>query len=156
MAITALPTPPSRADLPAAFSSRADALLGALPTFVTEANAQAADLNAKKAAFDTDYGNAMAAGLANAATNAATATTKANAAAASAGTAQSAADSASAAWAAALASNPDLNPVFRMNPSTIGTDTTLPTGYNAYSAGPLVIGEGVSVTLEEHANWTIV
>lgn len=156
MPISALPTPPSRADSPANFSNRADALLGALPTFVTETNAVQADLNTKKAAFDVDYANAMAAGLANAATNAATATTKATAAAASASTASTAADAANAAWAAALAANPDLNPVFRMNPTTVATDTTLPTGYNAYSAGPLVIGEGVSVTLEEHANWTIV
>jgi len=45
MAITALPTPPSRQD-PANFSDRADAFLGALPTFTTEANALAADVNA--------------------------------------------------------------------------------------------------------------
>lgn len=37
MPITALPTPPSRLD-PANFSTRADAFLGALPQFVTEAN----------------------------------------------------------------------------------------------------------------------
>lgn len=43
MAITPLPTPPSRS-APATFSTLADAFLGALPTFVTEANAQAAAL----------------------------------------------------------------------------------------------------------------
>ena len=43
MAITPLPTPPSRS-APSTFSTLADALLGALPTFVTEANAQAAAL----------------------------------------------------------------------------------------------------------------
>ena len=47
MAITALPTPPSRQD-PANFSDRADAFLGALPTFTTEANALATDVNAKQ------------------------------------------------------------------------------------------------------------
>ena len=47
MAITALPTPPSRQD-PANFSDRADAFLGALPTFATEANALATDVNAKQ------------------------------------------------------------------------------------------------------------
>lgn len=156
MAISALPTPPSRANSPADFSTRADALLGALPTFVTEANAQAADFNAKKTQFDADLATAMNAGLASAATNAATATTKAAAAAVSSAAAETAANEANAAWAAALASNPGLNPVFRMNPSTIASNTTLPTGYNAYSAGPLVIGEGVSVTLEDNANWTIV
>jgi len=43
MAITPLPPAPSRSD-PANFSDEADALLGALDTFVTEANAQAAAL----------------------------------------------------------------------------------------------------------------
>ena len=47
MAITPLPTPPSRQD-PANFSDRADAFLGALPTFTTEANALATDVNAKQ------------------------------------------------------------------------------------------------------------
>jgi hypothetical protein len=45
MAITALPTPPSRDD-PTNFATRADAFLGALPTFATEANAQASTVNA--------------------------------------------------------------------------------------------------------------
>lgn len=44
MSITALPTPPSRND-PANFAARGDAFLGALPTFATEANALALDLN---------------------------------------------------------------------------------------------------------------
>lgn len=37
--ITALPSPPSRSDVPATFITKADALLGALPLFVTETNA---------------------------------------------------------------------------------------------------------------------
>jgi len=46
MAITALPATPNRAtDNAAAFSSKADALLGALAGFVAEANAQAAAMN---------------------------------------------------------------------------------------------------------------
>ena len=44
MTITALPTPPSRTDA-ANFSARADAFLGALPTFGTEANALAVEVN---------------------------------------------------------------------------------------------------------------
>lgn len=44
MAITALPTPPSRQD-PANFADRADEFLGALPLFVTEANTLATDVN---------------------------------------------------------------------------------------------------------------
>lgn len=45
MTITALPTPPSRADDPANFSAKADTFLGALPQFATEANALASDVN---------------------------------------------------------------------------------------------------------------
>lgn len=37
--VTALPTPPSRADAPATFNTRADAFLDALPTFQAELNA---------------------------------------------------------------------------------------------------------------------
>ena len=49
MAITPLPTPPSRDD-PANFATRADAFLGALPDFATEANALAVDVNDDAAA----------------------------------------------------------------------------------------------------------
>lgn len=78
--ITALPTPPSRSDAPDLFSARGDAFLGALPTFRTEANAQADYTDARVSA-------AFAAGLENAATNAATATTKASEASGSASSA---------------------------------------------------------------------
>lgn len=41
------------------------------------------------------------------------------------------------------------------NPSTLSADLTIPSFYNAYSAGPLTIGEGVDVTIGDNANWTI-
>jgi hypothetical protein len=66
MAITPLPTPPSRED-PNNFAARADALLAALMTFVTECNAMAAGINANEI---------------SAAASASTATTKAGDAAA--------------------------------------------------------------------------
>lgn len=47
MAITALPTPPSRSD-PTNFATEADAFLGALPLFQTEANDLQIDVNAKQ------------------------------------------------------------------------------------------------------------
>lgn len=47
MAITALPTPPSRQD-PDNFADQADALVAALVTFVTEANALQSDVNSKQ------------------------------------------------------------------------------------------------------------
>jgi hypothetical protein len=64
--------------------------------------------------------------------------------------------SAAAAWTAALAANPDLNPSVRMNPSTIATDFTVASYYNAFSGGPLTIGEGVSVTLNDFSEWSII
>lgn len=52
MAITALPPPPDRAS-PSTFAAKGDALLSALPTFVTEANALQADVNAKQVSAAT-------------------------------------------------------------------------------------------------------
>lgn len=46
--ISALPTPPSRADDTTTFSAKADALLGALPDFVTEANTLRDEVNAMR------------------------------------------------------------------------------------------------------------
>lgn len=63
MAITPLPTPPSRDD-PANFATRADAFLGALPDFATEANALAVDVNADAAAAAADATAAEAAAAA--------------------------------------------------------------------------------------------
>lgn len=52
MAITALPTPPSRADA-VNFADRGDAFLGALPAFQSEANALAADVTTKQGIAST-------------------------------------------------------------------------------------------------------
>lgn len=71
MAITALPTPPSRQD-PTNFATRADAFMAALPTFATEATALQADVNAKQAAAASSRTEA-ATSETNAAASAATA-----------------------------------------------------------------------------------
>jgi hypothetical protein len=63
MAITPLPTPPSRDD-PTNFATRADAFLGALPDFATEANALAVDVNADAVAAAADAADAVAAAAA--------------------------------------------------------------------------------------------
>lgn len=60
MAITPLPTPPSRND-PTNFSARGDAFLGALPAFATEANALAVDVNADAVSAAADAATAEAA-----------------------------------------------------------------------------------------------
>lgn len=59
MSITALPDIPSRSD-PSTFSTKADAFLGALPTFVTEANALQTDVNAKQKAAAVSAAAALA------------------------------------------------------------------------------------------------
>ena len=69
MAITPLPTPPSRND-PTNFAARGDAFLGALPTFATEANALAVDVNADAvAAAAAEVAATAAASAATAAAN---------------------------------------------------------------------------------------
>ena len=60
MAISSLPTPPSRQD-PINFNDRADAFLGALPTFQTEANALQVDVNTKSDNVTASYNAVMAA-----------------------------------------------------------------------------------------------
>jgi hypothetical protein len=43
----------------------------------------------------------------------------------------------------------------RMNPSTITTNQTIASGYNAGSFGPITIAEGTTVTLNTNSNWSI-
>lgn len=70
MAITPLPTPPSRDD-PTNFATEADAFLGALPDFATEANALAVAVNADAvAAAASEVAAESAAAAAVAAANA--------------------------------------------------------------------------------------
>jgi hypothetical protein len=71
MAITPLPTPPSRSD-PANFADRGDAFLGSLPTFTTEANALATavnqnEINAELAETNAETAQAAAEAAASAA-----------------------------------------------------------------------------------------
>ena len=74
MAITPLPTPPSRQD-PLNFADRADDFLGQLPQFATEANELATDVNAKQVAAASSASSASASAVTaqNAATAAQTA-----------------------------------------------------------------------------------
>lgn len=92
--ITALPTPPSRDD-PTNFASRADAFLGALPTFATQANALAGEVNTYASTATTQASTATSA--------ASTATTQAGLA----NTAKLAAQAAQAAAEAVVATIPE-------------------------------------------------
>lgn len=70
--------------------------------------------------------------------------------------AAAAADSAAqaAAYASqAQATNPD-SPI-RLNPSRVTANFTVPSGYNAASVGPIAIAEGVTVTVQDNATWSI-
>ena len=147
--ITSLPTPPSRSDS-VNFAARGDAFLAALPTFATEANALASETNA-------------AAVSAASAANAAQVDRVAAAAAAAAVAAQSPVSNAAAAAASATAAavyasqaqatNP--NSPIRLNPREISADITIGSDYNAASTGPLTIGEGITVTVNNNATWSI-
>jgi hypothetical protein len=86
MAISPLPTIPSRQQPEATFATNGDNFLGALPTFVTEANALAADVNSKE--------STVSSAAATATTKAGEALASANAAAASASEASGFADAA--------------------------------------------------------------
>jgi hypothetical protein len=86
--ISPLPTPPSRSQSPETFSVEADAFLGALPEFQTDANAQATYLDAlaiavdvDAAAADADAAAALASQIAAAASETAAALSETNAAA---------------------------------------------------------------------------
>jgi hypothetical protein len=48
-----------------------------------------------------------------------------------------------------------MSSLISMNPSTVTTNIIIPSGYNAYSSGPLTIGEDITVTLNDNSNWTI-
>lgn len=61
--ITPLPTPPSRSQSPQTFSADADAFLGALPDFQSDANALGSYLDGVAAAVDVDAATAAAAAL---------------------------------------------------------------------------------------------
>jgi hypothetical protein len=147
--ISALPTPPSRSDS-INFAARGDAFLTALPQFQTEANAVAAEINAaatnaasSASAAQADRVSAAAAAAAVAAqspvSNAAAAAASAAAAAVYASTAQ--------------ATNPD-SPI-RLNPREISANITIGSDYNAASTGPITIGDGITVTVNNNATWSI-
>ena len=46
--------------------------------------------------------------------------------------------------------------VFQLNEQTVTADYTIPNGYNAVSAGPITINDGVTVTVDDGEHWSIV
>ena len=49
----------------------------------------------------------------------------------------------------------DTNGIIRINASTLTENCTITTGYNASSAGPLVIANNVTVQISNNSTWTI-
>ena len=43
-----------------------------------------------------------------------------------------------------------------LNSNTVTANTTIPSGYNGFSAGPMVIANGVTVTVATGSNWVTV
>ena len=129
--ITALPTPPSRADS-TNFSTRGDAFLGALPTFVTEANAVGSEATAAAAA--------AAASASAAAASQSTASTAAAAVAAQSPVANAAAAAASAAAAAASAAAAAQTSGAVAATTLSASSTVSGTGFSTYLASPPAIG----------------
>ena len=111
MAMTPLPDPPSRQD-PVTFSDKSDALLGALPAFVTEANALQVDVLAKQviasdAATAADgSADAAAASAVTAGEHKDAALAHKNAAAASAGAAAASLEALNNTWLGAFSADP--------------------------------------------------
>lgn len=119
------------------------ALVPQLNTQNTENNAINATVLANAAAVAADRTLAQAAAAAVASQSPAS---NAAAAAAAAATAQAYAS-------LAQATNPD-SPI-RLNPRRIAANFTVPTGYNAASTGPITVADGVAVTVETGAAWSV-
>jgi hypothetical protein len=124
--------------------------LAALPTFVTEANALQADVNAKQVAAAV---SAAAAASDRIVTQAAAAAVNVTNPVANAAAAAASAASAAAFASTAQATNPD-SPI-RINPREITTNFTLASNYNAASVGPITVSDGVTVTVSDNATWSI-
>lgn len=145
------PTPgPSTLD-PINFDGRTDAFHAFFPDWV----------NVKLVAvlqWIRDRANEMLANSNAAAAAAAAATAAANStavqnASANAAAAQAAATAAGQYAAQAQATNPD-SPI-RLNPRRVSNNLTIPANYNAASAGPIAIDDGVNVTVAPGGNWSI-
>lgn len=61
-------------------------------------------------------------------------------------------DSATSKWK----NSNELRSAIRFNPQTISTNTTIPSGYNGMTAGPITIADGVIVTVSDNSAWSIV
>lgn len=55
-----------------------------------------------------------------------------------------------------LTVNGDVAGTFFVNPTTVSANYTIPTNYNAMTAGPITVNSGVTVTVPSGSTWTVV
>ena len=146
MPITPLPKTPNRSTSPETFADDGDNFLGALPTFATEANALAADVNAKQIT--------TSAAASTASTKAGEASASATQASTSAGAASTKAGEASASATSALASSNNANAKYKLfDERYLGSKTADPTTDN--NGQPLLVGsEYWNSTAKVRKVWT--
>lgn len=104
-----------------------------------------------------DVADNVHANAVEAAAAAATALSKSAEASASAASSSNSASvaAASAATAVAAVNSLNLQTVVAMNPRAITANLVVPSGYNAASVGPITIADGVTVTVQDNASWSI-
>lgn len=57
---------------------------------------------------------------------------------------------------AVTASGGGTDKIFQLNEKTITSNYTIPTGYNAITAGPVTVSDGVTIIVADGSTWTIV
>jgi hypothetical protein len=50
----------------------------------------------------------------------------------------------------------ELRSPIRLNPQVISENTTIPSGYNGMTAGPVTVADGVTVTIADGSVWSVV
>ncbi len=55
-----------------------------------------------------------------------------------------------------LTVNGDVAGTFFVNPTTVSANYTIPTNYNAMTAGPITVASGATVTVPSGSTWTVV
>jgi hypothetical protein len=143
------PTPPQSTDT-LNFDARADAFVAWFPAAWAYLTAFGTWITARA---NEVLANSTAATQAAATSAAVAASPAVQNAAANASAAQLAAMQAQGYATQAQAVSPD-SPV-RLNARRVSATLAIPTSYNAHSAGPISIDDGVAVTIAQHSTWSI-
>jgi hypothetical protein len=125
-----------------------------------EANAEAAQTKAEEARdlaknWATQIGSQVVAGQGYSAQHHATAAAASARDADASKTAAAASATQAAGYAGLMLAASTSDSVIRLNPRSVTADLLIPSGFNAGSAGPLVIADRVTVTVSNHSTWSI-